>query len=136
MVRDRLVITALALLPLAALFVFAQGTRFAELTTALLIGYAIVWAASHRFGPLRAWCNRIDLSFGVYIYAGPIQQALIDAAPALPPIANTAIAFALVLPLALLSWVLIEHPALSLRAVLRRKLQYRASAATLTIVPR
>ncbi|MGB4864934.1 MAG: acyltransferase [Hyphomicrobium sp.] len=136
LVRDRLVITALALLPLAALFVFAQGTRFAELTTALLIGYAIVWAASHRFGPLRAWCNRIDLSFGVYIYAGPIQQALIDAAPALPPIANTAIAFALVLPLALLSWVLIEHPALSLRAVLRRKLQYRASAATLTIVPR
>lgn len=125
LVRDKLAIAGFALLPLAALFVVALETRFAEAATALLLGYAIVWAASKTFGPMRAWCNKIDLSFGVYIYAGPIQQALIGAAPALPPIAISLAAFAVVLPLALLSWVLVEHPSLRLRADLRKLVSRR-----------
>ncbi|MBR2537177.1 MAG: acyltransferase [Hyphomicrobium sp.] len=119
LLRDKLVIVGAALLPLAAIFVAALDTRFAEPATAALLGYGIVWAASKSFGPLRAWCNKVDLSFGVYIYAGPIQQALIGAAPAVPPIAISLAAFAIVLPLALLSWVLIEHPALRLRSDVR-----------------
>lgn len=119
LLRDKLVISAAALAPFAALFVLALETRFAEVATALLLGYAIVWAANLSFGPMRAWCNQIDLSFGVYIYAGPIQQALIGAAPAISPIAISGAAFAVVLPLALLSWVLVEHPALRMRRNLR-----------------
>jgi peptidoglycan/LPS O-acetylase OafA/YrhL len=136
LVRDRLVINAAALVPLAALFVLAQGTRFAELTTAMLLGYAIVWGASYRFGPLRAWCNRFDLSFGVYIYAGPIQQAIIDAVPALHPAGISLVAFAFVVPLAILSWVLIEQPALALRSLLRRSSGRHTPAAMLKSVPR
>lgn len=119
LVRDRLVIWGGALLPLALIFMIAIGSRFAELATAVFFGYAVVWAASKSFGPLRALCNRVDLSFGVYIYAGPIQQGLIDASPALHPLAITLLAAAIVLPLAMLSWVFIEHPALGLRARLR-----------------
>lgn len=119
LIRDRLVIVGAALVPLALLFVAALGTRFGEFATAMLLGYFVVWAASLKFGPLRAICNRVDLSFGVYIYAGPIQQALIEVAPWLDPLVIAAVAFVLVLPLALLSWVLIEHPALQLRHRLR-----------------
>lgn len=119
LLRDKLVITAVALVPLAALFVLALETRFAEVVTALLLGYAIVWAANLSFGPMRAWCNKTDLSFGVYIYAGPIQQALIGAAPTMSPIAISCAAFAVVLPLALISWVLVEHPALRMRRNVR-----------------
>lgn len=129
--RDHLTISGLALLPLAALFVVAQETRFAELTTAMLLGYAIVWGANQSFGPLRAWCNKIDLSFGVYIYAGPIQQALIDVAPSLDPLAISAVTFLFVLPLALLSWVFIEQPALELRANLRNLMTRRTAPAPL-----
>lgn len=119
LLRDKLVITGFALVPLAALFVFAIDTGFAEVATSLLLGYAIVWAANLSFGPMRAWCNKIDLSFGVYIYAGPIQQALIGAAPAMSASAISCATFAVVLPLALLSWILVEHPALRMRATVR-----------------
>ncbi len=133
--RDKLVIAGVALVPFAAVFVIALGTRFAELATAMLLGYAIVWAASKPFGPLRAFCNKIDLSFGVYIYAGPIQQALLDGAPGLHPVAISLAAFAFVLPLAMLSWILIEHPALKLRTNVRQlltrpKSKQRLSAQT------
>lgn len=135
-VRDELAIVGAALVPLAALFVIALGTRYAELTTALLLGYAIVWASSKSFGPMRAWCNKIDLSFGVYIYAGPIQQALIEVGPDIDPAVISLFAFAFVLPLAVLSWVLIEHPALALRSQVRRLLTQRSSQPILAVEAR
>jgi peptidoglycan/LPS O-acetylase OafA/YrhL len=119
LVRDKLVIWGGFLVPLAVLFGLALGSRFAEFATATLLGYAVVWAASKPCGPLRGFCNRIDLSFGVYIYAGPIQQALIDGAPGLHPFVIAALAAIVVVPLALLSWVLIEQPSLRLRHRLR-----------------
>lgn len=121
LVRDRLAITGFLMLPLFALFVVALDTRFAELATAAMLGYGVVWAASMSFGPLRAFCNRLDLSFGVYIYAGPIQQALIEALPGRDPTLISASAFLFVLPLALLSWVLVEKPALDMRHRLWRR---------------
>jgi peptidoglycan/LPS O-acetylase OafA/YrhL len=119
LLRDRLIINGAVLIPLFVIFVSALQTRFAELSTALLLGYAVVWAAKLTFGPLRAVCNRIDLSFGVYIYAGPIEQALVSFAPSIHPLAIAALAAFVVLPLALLSWVFIEFPALRLRTRLR-----------------
>ncbi len=113
--RDRLIIMAWALLPLFALFAATLGTDYSEPATALLLGYGTLWAATKTYGPFRAFCNRFDLSFGVYIYAGPIQQALIQSIPGAQPVAIILLTFAAVLPLGFLSWVLIEKPALGLR---------------------
>lgn len=121
LIRDKIVISGAFLLPLAALFVVGLGTRFGEFSTAMLLGYAVVWATSKTFGPMRSMCNRVDLSFGVYIYAGPIQQALIDTSPAMHPLLIALVAAMVVLPLALLSWVVIEQPALGLRRVLHTR---------------
>lgn len=123
LVRDKLAITGAALVPLAVLFWLANGSRFDELATAMFFGYALVWAASKTFGPLRDACNRLDLSFGVYIFAGPIQQALIYAAPWLHPLAIALAATVVVLPIAAMSWTFIEHPALRLRQRLRPRKQ-------------
>jgi peptidoglycan/LPS O-acetylase OafA/YrhL len=120
LVRDHLVIAGEALLPLAVVFAVALGTRFGELATALLLGYAIVWAASKSFGPVRTICNRLDMSFGVYIFAGPIQQTIIFALPGIGPLDVALIAVSFVVPLALMSWEFIEHPALLLRTRLRQ----------------
>ena len=121
LVRDWLILSGLALIPLAGVFAISLGTCYAELGTAAFLSYLIVWAASKSFGPLRAACNRADLSFGIYIYAGPIEQALIQSFGGWHPIAIAASAVALTVPLALLSWVFIEHPALRLRTHVRTK---------------
>jgi len=119
LVRDQLVIAGAALVPLAILFIVALGTRFAELSTALLFCYAAIWAASKSIGRLRMICNRVDMSFGVYIYAGPIQQGMIEYAPPLHPLIAAVLVGLVVVPLAFVSWVINERPAL----LLRRRLQ-------------
>ena len=126
--RDKLIISGLVLIPLLALFVVTIGTQFTELASAAFLGYAALWAASKTFGPLRGACNRLDLSFGIYIYAGPIQQALIETIPGIQPLSIAALAFVSVVPLAILSWVFVEQPSLKLRPRIRALVSRRPRA--------
>jgi peptidoglycan/LPS O-acetylase OafA/YrhL len=65
---------------------------------------------------------RTDLSYGVYIYAFPIQQLLVIGGLAfLNPFVFAVIAAIATLPLAALSWFLVEKPATSLKSRLTRK---------------
>lgn len=56
-----------------------------------------------------------DISYGVYIYAWPIQQCVNYWLPDLSPYGNTAVSTLLVLPIAYLSWKWIELPAINLK---------------------
>lgn len=129
LVREHLVITPLAIVPLFLFFMLARHSAVAELSAALFLGYTSLWAASLKWGPFREVCNRYDTSFGIYIYAGPIQQALLFAIPGIAPLWLTIVAFAMVLPIALLSWMAIERPALSHRADIARWLKSSRLAA-------
>ncbi|SRR5690349_2652646 len=62
-----------------------------------------------------------DLSYGVYIYAFPLQQMLLIAGLNMRPLLFTAISTAVTLPVAALSWFVIEKPALSLKRRLERR---------------
>ncbi|OBG60232.1 MULTISPECIES: acyltransferase [unclassified Mycobacterium] len=65
---------------------------------------------------------RTDLSYGVYIYAFPIQQLLvIGGLKWLNPFVFFVVATAATLPLAAASWFFVENPARSLKRRLRRK---------------
>lgn len=65
---------------------------------------------------------RTDLSYGVYIYAFPLQQLLvIGGLGILNPIVFAMIAAVATLPLAALSWFLVEKPALSLKSRFKRR---------------
>jgi peptidoglycan/LPS O-acetylase OafA/YrhL len=77
----------------------------------ILIGYGALGLA---WLPIRL---ERDLSYGVYVFAYPIQQVLaVAGVPALGLGVMIAASIALVLPLALTSWTLVERPALSLRS--------------------
>lgn len=78
----------------------------------LLSGYLALFVAQFRYGLISTFTDRNDLSYGTYIYGWPIQQTLVWAGLALTPAINAPAALVIVLPLAFLSWRLVEKPAL------------------------
>lgn len=108
-------VTGLLLVPFAALSWAAIGTRFAEPALALSLGYGAIWLASFTFGPMRAYSNENDYSYGVYIYSLPVTQVLLQAIPGLNLFSLITLTLAITLVLAFLSWELVERPALALK---------------------
>ena len=115
--RNLLVIHGTGLLVFFGLFVLMFGTRWSELTCALFLGYATLYVATIDFGWIGRSLQSSDLSFGVYIYAAPIQQALVQTFPGLSPLELAAAALVLTLGAAKLSWLWVERPALACRNV-------------------
>jgi peptidoglycan/LPS O-acetylase OafA/YrhL len=115
LLRDHLRITGLVLVPLALAFAALIGTRFGELACCLFLGYATLWAATFTFGPLRAFTADNDYSYGVYIFAGPIQQLVISLLPDYGATGVSLHALSIALPLAVFSWELVERPAIAMR---------------------
>ena len=79
-----------------------------------ILAYALLWVACR--SPIRSFDRRADLSYGTYLYAFPIQQALVVAGVSrLGPIPFILAAFAFTLPLAGLSWRTVERQALRMK---------------------
>ena len=102
-------------IPAAGLAWLLSGTRYFDATAGLALALLVLWFAFAPSPFLRRLSQAPDYSYGIYIYAFPIQQALIMIAPSLSPPVHAAIAFVLVLIPASLSWHLIEKPALRLK---------------------
>ena len=67
-------------------------------------------------GPLTSFGRYGDFSYGLYIYAFPVQQWLVSLLPQQKPWENFLMAFPLTLLLAVLSWYLVERPCLRLKS--------------------
>jgi peptidoglycan/LPS O-acetylase OafA/YrhL len=91
---------------------------FAWRQAALLavLPYLVLWLAFIPGGRVREYNRLGDYSYGMYIYAYPVQVYLFSAGWTHTPIANLGLALALTLPLAVLSWHLLERWALRLPA--------------------
>ncbi len=90
--------------------------------------YAAFWFA---YVPNLHFFNRAgDYSYGLYIYAFPIEQALRQYMPAILPLEVFGLASLLTLVCAMLSWHFVEQPALKLKKVKFRELFRRRATVT------
>lgn len=98
-----------------------------ELVGALPLAYLLMRAGAAIRSPRLQL--RTDLSYGMYVYAFPVQQVIAGTAlVALPPLLFGGIATVLTVPFAALSWFLIEHPAKRLiRFVPKRPVRVESS---------
>jgi peptidoglycan/LPS O-acetylase OafA/YrhL len=102
----------LVLLALTACF-HGVDTRLYDMCFALTFSYAVLYAAYARYLPALDVGRLGDFSYGTYLYAYPVQQLLVQLSDnTLSPLMLCAATTATVLPLAVLSWVFIEKPAL------------------------
>ena len=91
---------------------------------ALTVPYIVAFAAYMSPASLRALVRPGDLSYGIYLWAFPVQQTVMFTDTSLPPGILLLIAAPVTWTIALASWRLVEAPALRLK----RRLPLRAAA--------
>ena len=113
--RDRLPLNWYGLVIAFFIAAAALGTPLSAPGLQLFAAYATLYIAGLPLGHLAAFSRKNDLSYGVYIYDWLIAQALVATIPGLSQPMLLAATVAIVLPLAALSWFLIEKPMLGLK---------------------
>jgi peptidoglycan/LPS O-acetylase OafA/YrhL len=89
-----------------------------EAAVATLGGYLLFWFAFNvRSRRLAAVGHRVDISYGVYLYAWPVQKLLIWWDPEISPWPVFIEATAITSLLAFGSWSLVEKPFLNLKSL-------------------
>jgi peptidoglycan/LPS O-acetylase OafA/YrhL len=80
-----------------------------------VVAYSVLSFAFSERVPFQGFGKYGDFSYGLYLYAFPIQQLIMWIHPDMPAPLFAAIAFLSTLPLAVASWHLIEKRMLSLK---------------------
>ncbi|WP_157783802.1 acyltransferase family protein, partial [Bradyrhizobium liaoningense] len=122
--RHRLPLKFMVVVGLLAVMVASVETPLFAPVASIAVAYAAMWFAFVPDGEWIAWTRSApDYSYGIYIYAFPIQQALIAAMPAVSPLSTFALGFCMTLVPAALSWHFVERPAITHKQL--RSLQAR-----------
>jgi peptidoglycan/LPS O-acetylase OafA/YrhL len=124
--RDRIELNRLPLAISAAMLVAGVLLKFWPLYYFALT-YLVLYAAYVPAGSVRRFNGVGDYSYGIYIYAFPIQQSVSAMAPAISPSGMTLIALPITLALAWCSWHLIEKRALGARQSVIARLKAAAA---------
>lgn len=112
--RERLVIGLAGIAAVWLLVAGLWGTAWLASAIMLALIYTCLWLAFVPKGAALAY-NRIgDFSYGVYIFAFPVQQTLIAIWPGHGAFTNIAVSGAITLLLAFASWHLVEKRAIAL----------------------
>jgi len=99
--------------------------RFSVFLKAILFSYSILLTALHpklRFPTIDKWG---DISYGLYIYAFPVQQTIAHLIPHVKPFSMFSLSILVTVGLATISWWCVEKPALRLKGKIRFKKSLR-----------
>lgn len=117
----------------AALFAVAlllDRTPLSTIGWSIAFAYFLLWFAYVPKGPVLAYNRLPDVSYGLYIYAFPVQQLAIQLAVGADPLSNALVAAPVTILFATASWYAIEKPALDLKNWLGRRKDPRADGGT------
>ena len=118
--RERVRLSWVIAAVLAVLAVVLRVTPLFESVFVAAVAYATFVIAYVPGGAVRHYNRLGDYSYGMYVYAFPVQQAAIALAGPMSPLTNIAIAFPITLLFAIASWYAVEKPALDRRHRLAR----------------
>lgn len=129
--RERIVLHRVAFWCCCALLLACGllNRQLFQLAYMATIGYVLLYLAYVPAGPVRRYNAAGDYSYGIYIYAFPIQQALAAVVPGIGVAALMLCAACVSLLLAAASWHLIEEPALALKGRLMERKSRRVRPA-------
>ncbi len=112
--RHRITVSPWLVLALSLALIATIGNTFGFVLAYLLsIQYLLFYLAYVPAGFIRHYNKLGDYSYGIYIYAFPVQQSISALMPGISILKMTAIAMPLTILLAVLSWHLLEKHALS-----------------------
>lgn len=100
--------------------------QFAAIAVGVFGGYLLLYLAFASASSVWSAINRdADISYGIYLYAWPIQKLLIFYVPVITPTCLTLFTIPLAATAGFLSWHIVEKRALRLRPALRPRLTGR-----------
>ncbi|MGR8801691.1 acyltransferase family protein, partial [Klebsiella variicola] len=116
LLKDKIIYNnKMALISLILLFISAQTIQLNSLMP-IFGGYLIFYVSFSKKINLHNFGKYGDLSYGMYVYAFPIQQTVVHLhGGSMNPIENFLITTPITIAIAYLSWKFIESPALSLK---------------------
>ena len=116
--KDRIILSSLLAIPMLGLLYYLAIVPMSNsffICYWLFLTYLTLYFAYVPRGPLLYFNKLGDYSYGMYIYAFPIQQGLVASFPGIKPWQLTLSAFPLTLIAAVLSWHFVEKKALALK---------------------
>ena len=128
--RDWAPLTGRGFAGAVALAAIASFTEAYELAFAIAFSYGVLWIGFEPRIRMPNLAAHGDLSYGTYLYAFPVTQVWVQILEPVSPWVVLALSLATTLPLAWLSWHLLEKHALRLKGRLRRKPAPRRRSAT------
>ncbi len=128
--RDRLPISSVIVAALVALTWILRDTPIYDVALIVTIGYGIFWLAYVPGGMIRSYNRLGDYSYGIYIYAFPIQGFAAWAYGPMTPAMNVLLALPATVAISVLSWHMIEEPSLRSRRWLSARLTGQRQAKT------
>jgi len=121
--RDQVLLSPYLALIAIMLFFGTTHTSFHPSCAILAVTYLVIWAAFARNSFLANFGRFGDMSYGIYVYAFPIQQTVVHIFHShLSPIHLFFLSYPVTCFLAFASWHLIESRCLKLKHVFRRNL--------------
>lgn len=125
--RERLHLSWAIVAALTVLWIATWDGGWVRATGVLAISFSVLVFAFRT----PAWLRRLtapgDVSYGIYVYAFPVQQSVAALWGGVDPLVMFAIAFPVTYGLAFMSWRLVERPALALKRVVAPRPQAPAA---------
>jgi peptidoglycan/LPS O-acetylase OafA/YrhL len=116
--RDKLPISkSIAIICLLILGISSQFDPWFNIAMPLFAGYLMIWLAYGTNAQFFCWTKKVDLSYGVYLYAFPVQQMFAMQENLRQPFINCILSIPVTLGLAWISWTFVETRFLSLKNI-------------------